>query len=198
MYNNQLQHHGIKGMHWGVRRFQNEDGTLTAQGRRRYQKGEKMDENDSSDSKTTRKVKHDYNTMSDSQFLRKYKASKETYRKRVNKHGDPLNTKKQRLLTRQEDKFYKQVDKVQGLNRQINKAREFMDDARVKGDSRSANALSESIRKCSEMKLNSVSKADSYTNGRNKASKLAKELSSEYTVAYNPITNRYSLKSKAD
>lgn len=32
----ELYHHGIKGMRWGVRRFQNEDGTPTAQGRQRY------------------------------------------------------------------------------------------------------------------------------------------------------------------
>lgn len=31
-----LQHHGIKGMRWGVRRFQNADGTLTAAGKKRY------------------------------------------------------------------------------------------------------------------------------------------------------------------
>lgn len=30
-----LQHHGIKGQRWGVRRFQNRDGTRTAAGRRR-------------------------------------------------------------------------------------------------------------------------------------------------------------------
>lgn len=30
-----LMHHGILGMHWGVRRYQNEDGTLTAAGKRR-------------------------------------------------------------------------------------------------------------------------------------------------------------------
>lgn len=35
MYTNELYHHGIKGMHWGVRRYQNEDGTLTAAGKRR-------------------------------------------------------------------------------------------------------------------------------------------------------------------
>ena len=36
-----LQHFGIKGMKWGVRRFQNEDGTLTPAGKRRYAKMEK-------------------------------------------------------------------------------------------------------------------------------------------------------------
>ena len=31
-----LEHHGIKGMRWGQRRFQNDDGSLTALGRARY------------------------------------------------------------------------------------------------------------------------------------------------------------------
>lgn len=31
-----LAHHGIKGMKWGVRRFQNADGTLTDAGKKRY------------------------------------------------------------------------------------------------------------------------------------------------------------------
>lgn len=33
---NELSHHGIKGMRWGVRRYQNSDGSLTPQGRLRY------------------------------------------------------------------------------------------------------------------------------------------------------------------
>lgn len=32
----QIQHSGIKGMRWGVRRYQNEDGTLTEEGKKRY------------------------------------------------------------------------------------------------------------------------------------------------------------------
>lgn len=32
----ELQHYGIKKMHWGIRRYQNEDGSLTEEGRRRY------------------------------------------------------------------------------------------------------------------------------------------------------------------
>lgn len=35
-YPNELYHHGIKGQKWGVRRYQNPDGTLTAAGKRRY------------------------------------------------------------------------------------------------------------------------------------------------------------------
>lgn len=42
---NQLYHHGIKGMRWGVRRFQNPDGSRTPEGKKReneadYEKSE--------------------------------------------------------------------------------------------------------------------------------------------------------------
>lgn len=34
--NNELSHHGIKGMKWGIRRYQNSDGSLTPEGMLRY------------------------------------------------------------------------------------------------------------------------------------------------------------------
>lgn len=39
--NSYLKHHGIKGMKWGVRRYQNEDGTLTPAGLKRQAKFDK-------------------------------------------------------------------------------------------------------------------------------------------------------------
>lgn len=35
-YSDELFHWGIKGQKWGIRRYQNEDGTLTKEGKQRY------------------------------------------------------------------------------------------------------------------------------------------------------------------
>lgn len=44
MGKNYLQHHGILGMKWGVRRYQNKDGSLTAAGKKRYGDDDKKEE----------------------------------------------------------------------------------------------------------------------------------------------------------
>lgn len=36
MESNELTHHGVKGMKWGRRRYQNTDGSLTPAGKKRY------------------------------------------------------------------------------------------------------------------------------------------------------------------
>ena len=38
MEKNELYHYGVNGMKWGVRRYQNKDGSLTPAGKKRYDK----------------------------------------------------------------------------------------------------------------------------------------------------------------
>ena len=40
IYDGELYHWGVKGMRWGVRRYQNPDGSLTEKGRRRLEKAD--------------------------------------------------------------------------------------------------------------------------------------------------------------
>ena len=54
-----LEHHGIRGMKWGVRRYQNEDGSLTQAGKSRYGFG-----NGEGTSKTSAlKMQRDFNNL---------------------------------------------------------------------------------------------------------------------------------------
>ena len=71
MTQNELYHYGVLGMKWGVRRTPDQLG---------YRK---------SDSSVTKRVKKDYNSMNDQEFLNKYQTSKRRYAKRVEKYGDP-------------------------------------------------------------------------------------------------------------
>ena len=64
--NEELYHHGIKGMRWGVRRFQNPDGSLTKAGMRRY--GDKspyeVTTSDGDTFRVSKGSKNNYNTRS--------------------------------------------------------------------------------------------------------------------------------------
>lgn len=45
-YESELYHHGILGQKWGVRRYQNADGTLTAAGKKHYAKDKAVRKNE--------------------------------------------------------------------------------------------------------------------------------------------------------
>ncbi len=51
-YSNSIAHHGVKGQRWGVRRYQNEDGSLTNRGKQKKDKKELTPEQ-----KATRKAR---------------------------------------------------------------------------------------------------------------------------------------------
>ena len=69
METNTLQHHGILGQKWGVRRFQNKDGTLTSAGRKRLAKLES--ETEKLKGSTTKTHTKSISEMSDDELRQK-------------------------------------------------------------------------------------------------------------------------------
>lgn len=104
MEQNELYHYGVKGMKWGVRRYQNKDGTLTAAGKAKF--GNDI---------TQRKVRHVRKQVQaglDSKTI-----DMTPYNKKVNK--EMLKTKEHKDMERarkQLESLYKDAEK-QGYSR---------------------------------------------------------------------------------
>lgn len=102
---NYLEHHGILGQKWGVRRWQNADGSLNPAGKKRYSSGElrnmakQVGEYNIGKSKIRgkaalerRKADTKYDKESSKLFAQKDKMSKRDYDKAFDKLGKDLDS----------------------------------------------------------------------------------------------------------
>lgn len=97
-----LAHHGIKGMKWGIRRFQNPDGTYTIAGRKRYGIGDAEKEAQRKAKAKAKAAKQ--KAREESKALRAKRASERRVAKAA--HGDASK----RLLNKLTDEELKAVN----------------------------------------------------------------------------------------
>lgn len=78
VYGNELAHHGIRGQKWGVRRYQNYDGTRTAAGRARRYAYEDM--SNLSDQEVQAKLNRARNELQYHQTMKQLRDERDGYR----------------------------------------------------------------------------------------------------------------------
>lgn len=117
VFDDELYHHGIQGQRWGFRRFQNEDGSWTPEGRERYGEGGARSKSDVQ----KYKAKVSYNTQKYKADL-KLKSQKEKIAReakeekaRIKEQGkiDRAARKEQNKLDRKQAKLDKKLAKEQ-------------------------------------------------------------------------------------
>lgn len=114
MYDDVLIHHGIKGQKWGVRRFQNEDGSLTSAGKRRLA--------NTADTETRNKLAKSYNENIASGDKKSIKQAKKDAKK-IAKLDDKAEADARKAIKTQRKHNAKNVSLMSDaeLNAQINR-----------------------------------------------------------------------------
>ena len=74
-----LQHHGIKGMRWGVRRYQNKDGSLTPAGKKRYYDTPELNRQKTAMKSAKRARDISYNKWGNAHGPKEYQAARTQY-----------------------------------------------------------------------------------------------------------------------
>lgn len=124
----ELYHHGIKGQHWGIRRYQNPDGSLTDDGKKRAANlKEKISgrKSDISQLKTDRaNIQEKYGKVLEKHDakVQKLRMKSDRYQNKVNKLARRANNAKRKMdLYGDEPGFFeaRALDKTYNLNKKI-------------------------------------------------------------------------------
>ena len=115
----ELQHHGILGMKWGVRRYQNPDGSLTPAGKKRYADivAKQLVKDQYSSGKSLRGTKS-YETIADlitTDQLRNIQASREKLNSVLSKNfydGNKIDDETYSLLEANKEKYFSQAKEI--------------------------------------------------------------------------------------
>lgn len=184
MENNALYHHGTKGMRWGIRRYQNKDGSLTPAGQKRYNKEVEKLKKETAKVKAAEKLAAN-NKKVQAKFdkLDAKKAALEARKKALKDGKDPEEEKKKAEEVERETVEQKRERLLKSTNpKELYENRELL----------STMELNERINRIdTEARLNSKIVADKELTGMEKMREMQTKLDT-LTNTYRSIDNAYS------
>ena len=116
----ELYHHGTKGMRWGVRRYQNKDGSLTPAGKKRY--------NDSDNANNNSTTHEDYTKAHTRKNVRNMSTAE------LNERNQRLEAEKKynSLSPKEKSKLEKTKDTVDEVSKAVNSVKDLERNTRPK------------------------------------------------------------------
>lgn len=184
-YPDELYHHGIKGMKWGVRRFQRKDGSLTNEGARRYANSKDAYRNAKSEYKQAKKAySKSYDKAREQNAAKaKYKQAKSDYKdaKKAYRKGKVLTKMGQRAAMYQMNSLLWDA-KADALSKQAATAGPM--------------AYGRKFNKINQMRNNAKDMKRYADFGRKVTGAYMKKLSKNYTIVYDVTDGSYTLRPK--
>ena len=184
-YSDELYHHGIKGMKWGVRRFQRKDGSLTNEGARRYANSKDAYRNAKSEYKQAKKAySKSYDKAREQNAAKaKYKQAKSDYKdaKKAYRKGKVLTKMGQRAAMYQMNSLLWDA-KADALSKQAATAGPM--------------AYGRKFNKINQMRNNAKDMKRYADFGRKVTGAYMKKLSKNYTIVYDVTDGSYTLRPK--
>lgn len=120
-----LYHHGVKGMKWGVRRYQRKDGSLTAAGKKRRRENENEQAKKKQEQETVEQRRARLLKSSNAQELYENRHLLST--SEINERLTRIDTERRlgNEAAKSKQTFAKKVDKVLEVGKKINEVYEF-------------------------------------------------------------------------